>query len=478
MDTNNIEQLICSMLIQDRLDFNTYKLKKEMFMIESYNKYIHFLSHNNGRKTQKELNQIYLSKAHNVNNIFINQNDIDKKLEVFNVRTLIELLYKYTLRNVIQYKLNLINESKTDKTGLEEIEAILEEISQLIKDLSSKEIELKSPTDKYRDYMAKTLVQQEENYFDTNLVGVSSGLIELDRLTKGFKEAEYIIIAARPSMGKTALLLDIITESIMKGNNCLVHSLEMPTQQLVARILPKINPKLSINNSLFLEDYELKKEEINKALQVIDNSNLHIEDYENNGGAITMSDIEKVTDKYLENNDHIDIVGLDYIQLMGSDLDLKNSNENAQMTNISIRIKNLCKKTKSPWLVLSQLNRGLESRSDKRPLNSDLRSSGSLEQDADLILFPFRENVYLEREIKEKLSRKPDNIELQEALENISYSEIENAEIIVSKNRNGPIGILNMQFHKKSASYINIGDRQNIDNYSELNEEVTSDYFQ
>ena len=135
----------------------------------------------------------------------------------------------------------------------------------------------------------------------------------------------------------------------------------------------------------------------------------------------------------------------------------KSLGENSQTSEISARIKRLAKKTGASWLVLSQLNRGLESRPDKRPIASDLRNSGSLEQDADIILFPFREAVYLERSLKEQLSKKPDNQAIADALSALTSATLENAEIIVGKNRNGSIGTANVQFHRPSASYVPIG---------------------
>jgi replicative DNA helicase len=449
----NIEQIITSMLISGALSFTKYKLTEDMFFTKEYKTYIQYLSKNNGVKPQDELNQIFLSKSNN-KEIFLSLFELEKVLDVFKLKTVIELLYKNVIKTSLKLKIDMIEGSLTDKTALQEVEEILKEVTGLIKELSE-EIVVINSVDTYREYLSGVITHLEENNVLDGVVGVSSGIRELDKLTCGFKAAEYVIVAGRPSMGKTSLALDIVAENILNGLNVLVMSIEMPAAQIVARLIPKIIKELTLGNSLYAVDYELKKDLINKALSIIEGSNLRIEDFRNMS-SVTMADIEKIAEKYEDDYGHIDIGIIDYVQLLKSTI--KASDENSQMSDNSRRIKALCKKTNAPWIALSQLNRSLEERADKRPLNSDLRSSGALEQDADLIIFPYRDAIYLEKSLKEQISKKPENAVLQEALDSLRSTAIEMSEVIVSKNRNGPTGTAGTQFKKNSASYINIGD--------------------
>lgn len=453
----NIEQTIISLLMHDILSFNEFKITAEMFQEEQCKKYIAYLAENSGKKETKFLNQYYLSKINKNPNMFLSLVEVEKTLEVFDKKTLIELLYKTAIKDIIKKRIDLIENSFIDNTVLEEVEFILKDITNLIKDLNTQKKQ-KNPINAYKEHLAKILKTKADNPFASNIIGVSSGIMTLDLITKGFKTAEYIILAGRPSMGKTSAALDFVASGIKAGLNILVFSLEMPSEHIIARLVPKLNKNLNLNNSLYAENYELYQEDIQKTILMIENSGLVVEDFEQKSTK-TILDIETVTDKYIEEHGHVDLVVIDYIQLLKSVS--KSTSENTQTTDTSTSIKGLCKKTKAPWIVLSQLNRGLEQRVDKRPMNSDLRSSGSLEQDADIILYPYRENVYLERSLKEQLSKKPDNQVLNEALQSLNMIQIERAEIIVSKNRNGPTGTALVEFHKPSASYVNEGDYNN-----------------
>jgi replicative DNA helicase len=266
-------------------------------------------------------------------------------------------------------------------------------------------------------------------------------------------------------MGKTSMALDIAAKSIVEGESVLIHSLEMPSYQLIGRLIAKMNRELTIENTLYGKDYEEKKELIDDTILILRSSRFHVEDYEDYS-EVTMLEIEKVTNEHIEEFGELNLSILDYIQLMSSNL--RTTDENTITGDNSRKIKLLAKKTKAPWVILSQLNRKVDERTDKRPLNSDLRNSGSIEQDADLILFPYRDNVYKEKELKSKIKEKPDNEALQSTLDVLLNCDIEPAEIIIGKNRNGPLRLINVQFHKKSASYINVGD---MDQYGDISYE-------
>lgn len=452
----DIEKVVSSLLMHDLLSFQQYTLTEEMFTQKSYKTYINHLVKNKGTKDTHELNQIFLTKQESNKDLFMSLFELEKLLDVFKIKTMIELLYKNAIKHLIKSKFELIDGSLSDKNALEEIEEILKEIQELISKLN-KQAEEKDPIDSYEKFLAGVVSRQADtdSPYNNNIVGVTTGIYPLDMITKGLKEAEYVIMAGRPSMGKTSVALDMAAANIKDGNGVIIFSVEMPAEQIVARLLPKINRRLTLNNTLYGENYDQVKDEIFAALSIIKNAKLLIEDFQDYS-SVTTNELEEIAMDFIKKHGSLELVVLDYVQLLSSTI--KSSDENAQLTETSRRIKGLCKKTEAPWIVLSQLSRSLEQRADKRPMNSDLRSSGSLEQDADLIIFPYRENVYTERALREQLSKKPDNQALLEALEAIKTAEIENAEIIVSKNRNGPLGTAPVHFHKASASYVNIGE--------------------
>jgi replicative DNA helicase len=449
----DIEKVLASLIFYKKISIRDIKIYDYMFLNKDYINYISYLKSLNNEN--EDINGNFLSRNPNFQHMIMNKIELDNILMKFKINTLIEIFYNKAIEHIFLNKIYILKNNPSERGLLDEVDKILGDLKDFLKELNNHKNEDISSVDKYRNYMATILSNKKNNDLDNGVVGLSSGIINLDLITKGFKKGEYIIIAGRPSMGKTALSLDIIADNILKGKNILFFSIEMPHEQIIGRLLPKINRNLTLENTLYGLEYESKKEIIEEALSIIENSNLLIEDF-NTYSKVTMFDIEKIALSYIDKYDNLDLVVVDYIQKISSDL--KTTDENTLITDISKKIALLTKRTNSPWIVLSQLSRNLESRIDKRPQNADLRSSGSLEQDADIIIFPFRENIYIERDLREKIQKKPDNIALRESLENLISLEIENAEVIVSKNRNGALGNVNVQFHKKSASYINIGD--------------------
>jgi len=449
----DIEKIIISLIFFNKIKLSEYEIEEYMFLNKNYKKYINFIKESSYVQIN-EINQIYLSKNHDFQYQISKIEELKDLAEKFNLKTLLEMFYKNSIENLFREKLNLLKDSPNDRNLLEDIEIVLTDLNNLLKNLKANKKENVTAVSKYREYITKVLIDKENGILNEGIVGLSSGIQEFDLITKGFKKPEYILLAGRPSMGKTSLSLDIAAENILAGKNVLIFSIEMPRAQIIARLLPKINRTLNLENTLFCKDYEGKKEEIENALNLIENSNLEIEDFSEKT-KVTIFDIENITNSYIERHGSLDLAILDYIQKMSSDL--KTSDENIVLTDISKKLALIIKRTNAPWIVLSQLSRNLESRIDKRPQNSDLRGSGALEQDADIIIFPFRENIYIERNLREEIQKKPDNLALRESLENLLSLDIENAEIIISKNRNGAIGSINVQFHKKSASYVSIG---------------------
>ncbi len=270
------------------------------------------------------------------------------------------------------------------------------------------------------------------------VTGLDTGFIELNRITSGFGEGDLIIIAARPSMGKTAFALNLAINAIKQNNGVAIFSLEMPAEQLMLRML-------SSAARIPLQDIRrgnLNEEEWSRLTTVSDeiaNMPLFVDD----AGYINIHTIRAKLRKLKTQNPNLSLAIVDYMQLINSDI----KERHLAIAEISRSLKLLARELEMPIIALSQLNRALESRPNKRPMMSDLRESGAIEQDADIIMFIYRDDVYKEMEAKQKQKEalnKGNKIQID-----FEKKEIEDAEIIVGKQRNGPTGTVDMLFHKK-----------------------------
>jgi replicative DNA helicase len=327
----------------------------------------------------------------------------------------------------------------------------------------------------YDDYIAQ---KQEEFINGNGQVGISTGIEELNNLIMGIKNQEYILVAARPSMGKTSLTIKMFLEALEEDKGIPVFfSLEMPTEQIMGRLIA-LKANLSLKETIFGEPLtEERLKRFQEAKEWLSNKKFVIEDFskekEREGLLITPNDIDRRLSRIESNYGDIGVVFIDFIQLLAPN-DFRIREQNAKMTHISAMIKALTKKYNTPIVALSQLNRALESRIDKRPLMSDLRESGSLEQDADIIIFVYRAEIYLERELKNKLKNEPDP-EIEGKLKFLKERPYTEAELIVGKNRNGPTGIANTFFTKEDAGFKDITPTKeySIDNIFTQNLELS-----
>ena len=252
---------------------------------------------------------------------------------------------------------------------------------------------------------------------DDSVVGLSTGYRDLDDLTHGLQPGDLIILAARPGMGKTAFVLNLASNtSLRKDASVAVFSLEMPGEQLVQRMMAS-EARIALEK---LRSGHIAEDEWPKLTNVADQlsqSKLYIDDTP----GITPGAI-RAKCRRLKRREGLDLVIVDYLQLMSSGQ--KEQSREQEISRISRSLKGLAKSLSVPVIALSQLNRGVESRTDKRPMISDLRESGAIEQDADLVAFIYRQEHYEpEREDVKGL-----------------------AEVIVSKQRNGPIGKVRLTF--------------------------------
>jgi len=270
------------------------------------------------------------------------------------------------------------------------------------------------------------------------VTGLDTGFIELNRKTSGFGEGDLIIIAARPSMGKTAYALNLALNAVKQNKGVAIFSLEMPAEQLMLRMLSAAG-RIPLQE---LRRGNLNDEQMSTLTAVADeiaSKPLFIDDE----GNINIHTIRAKLRKLKTQNPDLSLAIIDYLQLIASD----QRERHLAIAEISRSLKLLARELQIPIIALSQLNRSLESRPNKRPMLSDLRESGAIEQDADVIMFIYRDDVYKAMEAKQKLKEamekgKKEFVEFQE-------KEVEDAEIIIGKQRNGPTGTVEMLFHKK-----------------------------
>ena len=277
------------------------------------------------------------------------------------------------------------------------------------------------------------------------LIGQTTGFEALDKKTTGFNEGDLVIIAARPAMGKTALVLNMALKNVEQKKGVIFFSLEMPAEQLMLRMLAaKTSIPLQNLRKGDMDDKEWSN--LSAAFDDLNSKKLFVDD----GGSININQLRARVRKLAQiQENNISLVVIDYLQLMQG---LGNKDRHQEVSDISRGLKMLARELKIPIVALSQLNRGLESRPDKRPMLSDLRESGAIEQDADIIMFVYRDDVYKQRDEARKEKEAKDKGEDYKS--KFIDKPIEEAEIIIGKQRNGPIGTVKLDFHKALTKFI------------------------
>ena len=263
---------------------------------------------------------------------------------------------------------------------------------------------------------------------DGNITGIGTGFRDLDAKTHGLQRGDLVVIAARPAMGKTSFVLNLAANAALKHEaSVAIFSLEMPAEQLASRILAsEARIDLSRLRGGYLSDDDWPK--LTRAADEITQARIWIDDTPGITPAAVRAKCRRVARRQ-----GLDLVIIDYLQLMsGGD---RSQSREQEISYISRSLKGLAKDLGAPVIALSQLNRGPENRTDHRPMLSDLRESGAIEQDADIVGFLFREEVY--------------NKELEE-------SQRGTAEFILAKHRNGPIGIVKLKFWAAYTRFDNL----------------------
>ena len=258
-----------------------------------------------------------------------------------------------------------------------------------------------------------------------SITGLATGLSDLDELTSGLQPSDLIIVAGRPSMGKTTLVMNIAEHAAIKSTKpVLVFSMEMPGDSLAMRMmssLGRIDQHRIRTGKLNDDDWP----RVTSAVHMLSEAPLFIDDT----AALSPAELRARARRLVKEHGPLGLIVVDYLQLMKVP-GFKADNRTAEISEISRSLKSLAKELKVPVIALSQLNRSLEQRQDKRPVMSDLRESGAIEQDADLICFIYRDEVYNEDS--------PDK---------------GTAEIIIAKQRNGPIGKVRVAFLGKFTRF-------------------------
>jgi replicative DNA helicase len=282
-----------------------------------------------------------------------------------------------------------------------------------------------------KSILEKTVDRIEKLYNNPHngVTGVSSGFGDLDKMTAGFQGGDLIIVAARPSMGKTTFAMNLCEQAAMNEEKpVLIFSLEMPSEQIMMRMLASLGrvDQTKIRTGQ-LDDEDWARVSSTMGI-MLEQGKMYIDD----GSGLTPTDVRSRARRIAREYGGLSMIMVDYLQLM--QVPSLSDNRTLEIAEISRSLKALAKELNIPVIALSQLNRSLEQRADKRPINSDLRESGSIEQDADLIMFIYRDEVY-----------------------NDASEDKGTAEIIIGKQRNGPIGRVRLTFQ---------GHYSRFDNYS------------
>lgn len=318
-----------------------------------------------------------------------------------------------------------ITESAFDPQGRASVE-ILDEAEKKVFDIAERGARGSGP-EGVRSIVARAIDNIEKRFQDnTHITGISTGFTDLDRITTGLQPGDLVIIAGRPSMGKTILGMNIAEHAAIRSQkSVLVFSMEMPGESLVMRMLAslgRIDQNKLRTGKLIEDDWS----RLTSAVSLLSGAKLYIDETP----ALTPMELRARARRVAREKDQLGLIVVDYLQLMRGQS--QSENRTAEISEISRSLKTLAKELNVPVIALSQLNRSLEQRPNKRPVMSDIRESGAVEQDADLIVFIYRDEVYHEDS--------PDK---------------GTAEMIIGKQRNGPIGTVRLTFLGQFARFEN-----------------------
>lgn len=373
--------------------------------------------------------------------------NLNSKLEIIGGRAFInDLSYKTITTSNIEYYAKMVQEKAVKRAlinagseivglgyDLNPTDESLEVAERLVFDIASKKATKDMAHIKDLVLLSYEKIEHRFNHRD-ELTGVTTGFYELDNLTNGLQKSDLIILAARPSMGKTAFALNIAQNVAIKAKiPVAIFSLEMSKEQLVQRMLcseAEVDTQKIRTGNMQRKDWD----KLANAMSDISEAPIYIDDT----AGCTLTDIRAKCRRLVMEEKNLGLIVIDYLQLMeGSGKEERIQ----QISSISRGLKTLARELDIPVIALSQLSRAVEQRKDRRPMLSDLRESGAIEQDADIVMFIYRDDYYNREEGEEEMS-KPTGKEGK-------------SDIIIAKQRNGPVGSFELLFQSNITKFKN-----------------------
>lgn len=357
------------------------------------------------------------------------------------------LLQKYLQREVIRICTETIQNAFEDSVDVFDlIDYATKTIFELIENVT-----------KAREKDIKTLVREtvedlKNTLTRSGLIGVPAGLRDIDLFTNGWQKSHFILLAARPAMGKSALMLTFALNAAIENFPVAIFSLEMTSQDIVKRLLSSItNIELSKINKAELEDHQLIQ--LTQTIEKLENTPLYIDDT----SSLSLTEL-RAKARRLKMQHNVQLIIIDYLQLMSNrDKSAFNTNREQEISGISRGLKSLAKELNIPIIALSQVNRAVEKeKENKMPKLSDLRESGSLEQDADMVFFIYRPEYYMRENTEPEL-------------QNVAFLNL-------AKNRHGAIGEFKLKFIGKFSKFTNIDEFDSIHEISPNSDFLDKDY--
>ena len=407
------------------------EVEPEMFYLDSHVKIFEAIKHLYEKKEPVDINTLTaeLISRKLIDSVggVVYLNEITSSVATgANVSYYINLVVeKYTLRKMIEVATNVIKEASNPEV---DIASFIEESEKNILNVSK--TRRTSEFRRVQDVLNKTQEDLEMlSKTKGKVTGLTTGLIDLDNLTEGLKATQLIIIAARPAVGKTAFALNVgCAAAKSTKKNIAIFSLEMPAEQLVMRMISSLgqidNKKLQTGR---LENEDWRR--VNEAISQLGDTNIYFHD----AGGITASEIKAKCRRLSTQGEGLGLVIIDYLQLIDSSSRYSGSRQQ-EVSEISRSLKTMALELEVPVIALSQLSRNVEKREDKKPVLSDLRESGSIEQDADIVAALHAPEV--EGPVDDGI---PTPIQL-----------------IILKHRNGPTATIDMLFKKKTSTFLSI----------------------
>ncbi len=357
---------------------------------------------------------------------------VEKTPSATNVRAYAEIVHeRAVLRRLIKVS-GEISDSAFNPEGRTTNE-LLDDAERKVFQISESQSGQEGGPQSVNPVLTKTLERIDELFNSTDsITGVTTGFKDLDEMTSGLQPSDLVIVAARPSMGKTAFAMNLVESVLIKAEKpVLVFSMEMPADSILMRMissLGQINQTRVRSGKLEEDDWP----RLTSAVSMLKDRPLYIDDTAGLSPSELRSRARRVAREIKQD---FGMIMIDYLQLM--QVPGMNEGRTAEISEISRSLKALAKELNCPVVALSQLNRGLEQRTDKRPMNSDLRESGAIEQDADVIMFIYRDEYYHDDSPDKGI-----------------------AEIIIGKQRNGPVGKIKLSFQ---GQFTKFNDLSHID---------------